>query len=50
MEFPQSNGVTGIFGFERAGNHIQKALEDTLEEPSKARQLILLEDRASLPN
>jgi len=42
--------VARIFGFERAGNHIQKTLEDTLEELLEARQLVLLEDRVSLPN
>lgn len=42
--------VARIFGFERAGNHIQKAMEDTLEELLEARQLVLLEDRVSLPN
>ena len=42
--------VARIFGFERAGNHIQKALEDTFEELLESRQLVLLEDRVSLPN
>ena len=42
--------VARILGFERAGNHIQKAVEGTFEELLEARQLILLEDRVSLPN
>jgi hypothetical protein len=42
--------VARILGFERAGNHIQKAMEDTLEELLEARHLVLLEDRVSLPN
>lgn len=35
---------------DRAGNHIQKALEDTFEELLEARQLVLLENRVSWPN
>lgn len=42
--------VARIFGFERAGNHIQKAVEGTFEELLGARQLILSEDRVSLGN
>jgi len=42
--------VARIFGFDRAGNHIQKALENTLEELVEARQLVILEERVSLPN
>ena len=42
--------VARILGFERVGNHIQKALEDTFEKLIETRQLLLLEDRVSLPN
>ena len=42
--------VARIFGFDRAGNHIQKALENALEELVEARQLVILEERVSLPN
>ncbi len=42
--------VARIFGFERAGNQIQKALEYTLEESVETRQLVLLDGRVSLPN
>ena len=42
--------VARIFGFERAGNQIQKALEDTLNELVETRQLVLLDGRVSLPN
>ena len=42
--------VARIFGFERAGNHIQKALENTFEELLESRQLVLLKDCVSLPN
>jgi very-short-patch-repair endonuclease/DNA polymerase III delta prime subunit len=42
--------VARIFGFERAGNHIQKALEGAFEELVETRQLLFLEDRVSLPS
>jgi hypothetical protein len=42
--------IARIFGCDRAGNHIQKALEQTLEGLVEARQLVILEDRVSLPN
>ena len=42
--------VAKIFGFDRAGNHIQKALEKTLEELVEARQLVILEERVSMGN
>jgi hypothetical protein len=42
--------IARIFGFDRAGNHIQKALANTLEELVEARQLVILEERVSLPN
>jgi very-short-patch-repair endonuclease len=42
--------VARIFGFERNGNHIQRSLGKVLEELLESRQLILLEDRVSLPN
>jgi hypothetical protein len=42
--------VARILGFERAGNHIQKALENTFAELVESRQLLLSEDRVSLPN
>jgi uncharacterized protein (UPF0335 family) len=42
--------IARIFGFERAGNHIQKAVEDAFDELLGAGQLVLLEDRVSLPN
>lgn len=40
--------VARIFGFERAGNHIHKALENALKELVEARQLAVLEDRVFL--
>ncbi|MGI0085087.1 MAG: DUF3320 domain-containing protein, partial [Nitrososphaerales archaeon] len=42
--------VARILGFERSGNHIQRSLGNILEELLESRQLILLEDRVSLPN
>jgi hypothetical protein len=42
--------VARIFGFERAGNHIQKALEGAFEELLETGDIVLLEDRVSLPN
>jgi hypothetical protein len=42
--------IARLFGFERAGNHIQKTLANTLDELAETGQLILLEDRVSLPN
>jgi len=42
--------VARIFGFERSGNHIQRSLGNVLEELLESRQLVLLEDRVSLPN
>ena len=39
--------VARIFGFERAGNHLQKALENAFEELLESRELVLLEDRVS---
>ncbi len=42
--------VARIFGFERAGNQIQKALEDTLNELVETRQLVLPDGHVSLPN
>ncbi len=42
--------VARIFGFERAGNQIQKVLEDTFDELVETRQLVLLDGRVSLPN
>jgi very-short-patch-repair endonuclease len=42
--------VARIFGFERSGNHIQRCLGNILEELLESRQLVLLEDRVSLPN
>ncbi|MBZ5700363.1 MAG: DUF3320 domain-containing protein [Acidobacteriia bacterium] len=42
--------VARIFGFERAGNHIQKTLADAFDELVETRQLRLLENRVSLPN
>jgi hypothetical protein len=41
--------VARVFGFERAGYQIQKALEATFEELVEARQLVLLDGRVSLP-
>jgi len=42
--------VARILGFERAGNHIQKALGDTFVELVEAKQLVVIEGRVSLPN
>jgi very-short-patch-repair endonuclease len=42
--------VARIFGFERAGNLIQKALEDTFDELVETHQLVHLDGRVSLPN
>jgi hypothetical protein len=42
--------VARIFGFDRAGNQIQKALESTFDELAEARLLVVLEERVSLPN
>ncbi len=42
--------VARIFGFERAGNHIQKALDGAFEELLETGEILLLEDRVSLPN
>jgi very-short-patch-repair endonuclease len=42
--------VARIFGFERAGNQIQKALDDTFEELLEGRELVLLDGRVSLPS
>ncbi len=42
--------IARLFGFERAGNHIQKTLANTFDELVETGQLILLEDRVSLPN
>jgi len=42
--------VARIFGFERSGNQIQRSLEAILEELLESRQLVLMEDRVSLPN
>jgi hypothetical protein len=42
--------VARIFGFERAGNHIQKTLGDTFDELVEAGQLVVIEERVSLPN
>jgi hypothetical protein len=42
--------VARIFGFERAGNHIQKALEGAFEELLETGEIVLLEERVSLPN
>ncbi len=42
--------VARVFGFERAGNQIQKALEDTFDELVETRQLVHLDGRVSLPN
>lgn len=42
--------IARIFGFERAGNHIQKKMESTLDELVESRQLVVLEERVSLPN
>ncbi|HET9179660.1 MAG TPA: DUF3320 domain-containing protein [Terriglobia bacterium] len=42
--------VARIFGFERTGNHIQRLLVNTLKELLNSRELVLLEDRVSLPN
>lgn len=42
--------VARIFGFERAGNQIQKTLKDAFDELVDARQLVLLDGRVSLPN
>jgi very-short-patch-repair endonuclease len=42
--------VARIFGFERSGNHIQHCLGNILGELLESRQLVLLEDRISLPN
>jgi hypothetical protein len=42
--------VARVFGFERAGNRTQKALEDTLDELVETRQLVLLDGRVSLPS
>jgi very-short-patch-repair endonuclease len=42
--------IARLFGFDRAGNHIQKTLANTFDELVETGQLILLEDRVSLPN
>jgi len=42
--------VARIFGFERTGNQIQTSLGDILGELLESGQLVLLEDRVSLPN
>jgi very-short-patch-repair endonuclease len=42
--------VARIFGFERAGNHIQKALEDACDDLVEKRQLVVLDGRVSLPS
>jgi very-short-patch-repair endonuclease len=42
--------VARIFGFERTGTHIQKALEDTFDELVETGQLALKDGRVSLPN
>jgi len=42
--------IARLFGFERAGNHIQKILANTFDDLVETGQLILLEDRVSLPN
>lgn len=42
--------VARMFGFERAGNHIQKTLAKTSDDLVEDGQLIFLEDRVSLPN
>ena len=42
--------VARIFGFDRAGNHIQKALDGAFEELLESGEILLLEDRVSLPN
>jgi very-short-patch-repair endonuclease len=42
--------VARIFGFERSGNHIHRYLATVLVKLLESRQLILLEDRVSLPN
>jgi very-short-patch-repair endonuclease len=41
--------VARIFGFERAGNHIQKTLAKAFDDLVEDGQLIFLEDRVSLP-
>lgn len=42
--------TAGLFGFERAGNHIQNTLANIFDDLVETGQLILLEDRVSLPN
>jgi len=42
--------VARIFGFERAGNQIHRALEYAFDELVETRQLVHLDGRASLPN
>jgi hypothetical protein len=42
--------VARIFGFERAGNHIQRALANTFGELVESGQLTFIEDRVSLRN
>ena len=42
--------IARLFGFERAGNHIQKTLANTFDDLVETGQLILLEDRVSLMN
>jgi very-short-patch-repair endonuclease len=42
--------VARIFGFERTGTNIEKALESAFAQLLESRQLVLLEDRVSLPN
>ncbi len=42
--------VTRIFGFERAGNHIQRTLGSAFDELVEARELVVMEGRVSLPN
>ena len=42
--------VARIFGFERAGNHIQKTLANTFDDLVESGQLTFIEDRVSLPN
>ncbi len=41
--------VARIFGFERTGNHIQNALEKTIDKLVETHQLVVLDGRVSLP-
>ncbi len=41
--------VARIFGFERTGNQIQNALEKTIDKLVETHQIVVIDERVSLP-